>query len=423
MGRLFGGFPDARQAPQAAPAGEPTAPPLGSARRDGPDAPVDILAVNRVSFFGGAERVILTAAAAAATHGWKTTLACPPGELAQQAQASGLPVRPIEVCSLSRTQMGLSPRRWTHSVQQLRRARRAILELAEASHARILHIHHPVVAVQAAPAARACRIPLIWHVHETAPMDLGYRILGEAAVSAADMIIGVSEASCEMVRALGAPEARIRRIYNAAAPQFFDRIEPAEGPFGDGPNIGAFGVLEPRKGHADLIRACARLTTSWPGLQLWIVGGISFKHHARLPDDLRALARELGVADRVHLLGRRDDIPQLMARMDAVVSASIASESLPTVLVEACAAGRPVLGTDVGGTREIIRNGVTGLLTRPGHPEELAGALNILLSPVGRGMGERARADAQLRFSLSRFAADLDGCYGDLVDARRERRA
>jgi glycosyltransferase involved in cell wall biosynthesis len=74
-----------------------------------------------------------------------------------------------------------------------------------------------------------------------------------------------------------------------------------------------------------------------------------------------------------------------------------------------------VLGTDVGGTREIIENGETGVLARPGAPAELAEGLALLLSDAGRVMARRAQAQARVRFSPARFAADLDHCYRELA--------
>lgn len=417
------------QAPLAADTQRATAPVLdygdqaltGEFRR-APAAAADVLVVNRVGFFGGVERVILTAAAGAATHGWKTTLACPAGELADKAQSRRIPVRKIEACSLSRSQVGRSPGAWAHTAGQMRRWSYAILEAASATQACILHVHHPAVALQARRTARLRNVPLIWHVHETAPIPLAYRALGTMAARSCDMILCVSEASRAMVLELGAPEKRARLVYNAVEPRFFEPVQPDPATHEGGPSVGVFGVLEPRKGHADLIRACAALTDQWPTLKLWIVGGLSFERHEAYCAQLKKLAGELGIGDRVHFTGRRDDIPEQMARMDVVVSSSICSESLPTVLIEACALGVPVLGTDVGGAREIIRHGETGLLAPPHAPYALATHLDVLLSAAGRRMAERARLDAHKRFSPARFAAELDECYQQMAWRRGERR-
>jgi glycosyltransferase involved in cell wall biosynthesis len=382
------------------------------------DENADVLVVNRVGFFGGVERVILTAATATAALGWRTTLACPPGILADRARSRRIRVQPVEVCSLSRTQLGRSPAAWARTAGQVRRASRAIWRAASAAEARILHVHHPTVALQARHAARRGGARLIWHVHETAPIPLAYRALGALAARSADLVLCVSEASRAMALELGAPESRARVVYNAVEPQFLERVRPHRLALDSEPSIGVFGVLEPRKGHADLIRACAALTGRWPTLSLWIVGGPGAGAFDRYRDELKCLARELGLGDRVHFVGPRDDIPELMAGMDAVVSASVRSESLPTVLIEACALGVPVLGTDVGGAREIIRHGETGFLAPPGEPEALASNLALLLSGAGRSLADRARAEARTRFAPARFAADLDEGYREMAERR-----
>ena len=112
-----------------------------------------------------------------------------------------------------------------------------------------------------------------------------------------------------------------------------------------------------------------------------------------------------------------------MARMDAVVSASVCSESLPTELIEACAVGRPVIGTRVGAAAEIIRHRANGLLVSPAAPRELAHAIDLVLSPIGAALARRARADAQSRFSPERFATDLDACYRAVTAQRVAGRA
>jgi glycosyltransferase involved in cell wall biosynthesis len=101
---------------------------------------------------------------------------------------------------------------------------------------------------------------------------------------------------------------------------------------------------------------------------------------------LERVARELGVADRVHLLGYRDDIDALLAQADVVVLPSWI-EGLPVVVLEAMAHAKPVIATPVGGTAEAVVDGETGLLVPPRDVERLANAIRELV-----GDGERARS-------------------------------
>jgi glycosyltransferase involved in cell wall biosynthesis len=391
------------------------------ALRYGAQPAADVVAINRVGFLGGVERVLLNAATALTDRGWTTALVCPPGELAAEARANGMPLYVAELGPMSGGQIGRSAEAWLRLASRMRRGSEAILAAARSARGRIIHVHHPLVAVQARRAARQLKTPIIWHVHETAPMSAAYRTVGSLAARSCDLAICVSKASRDMAGALGVPQARLRLIYNAADPRFFDPVEMDREPWPPGPHIGLFGVLEPRKGHADLIRALAIASAAWPTLQLWLVGGTSFERHADYKAALERLAQGLGVAERVHFTGRRTDVPQLMKRMNAVVSASVCSESLPTTLIEACALGLPTVGTDVGGTSEIIRHCHNGVLVPPGSPADLARGIDLALSPAGRLLGRRAHADARLRFSPARFAADLHDCYRELMLNETER--
>jgi glycosyltransferase involved in cell wall biosynthesis len=392
---------------------------LHPTRRARPVARARVLAVNRVGFLGGVERVLLTAAASLRPLGWPTLLACPPGDLAAEARRQGVAVRETGLSSLSLADLRRSALGAAQTVSQVYRSRQEILALADDSGAEVLHAHHPAGVLQAAGAARRLGLPLIWHVHETSPMAPAYRLLARQVVGACSLFICVSKASREMLDELGVPRDRVRLIYNAVDPLFLGP-RPATPPLEGGPHVGVFGVLEPRKGHADLIRACASLKRTWPGLTLWVVGGESYARSTPYRAELQRLAAEVGLAD-VRFTGRRADIPELMTQMDVVVSASVAAESLPTVLLEASALGRPVLATEVGGAREIVRDGETGRVVPPGAPERLARALAEMLDGQGPALGERARVSARLRFSPQGFARAMADAYSELEVERMAR--
>lgn len=374
----------------------------------------DVLAINRVGFFGGVERVILGAAAAAQSHGWNTCLICPPGPLTERAAERGLATLPGDVKSLSAAEVFQSPWATATSLEGARRAAAQIRQAAVATGARILHAHHPASALQAAWAARTLRLPLIWHVHETAPMRASYWLAAELVKSSVRRFLCVSKPSADMILGLGAPADRIRLVHNAVDPEFLEGTREAA-PWPGGPHVGLFGVLEPRKGHADLIQACAALNDLYPDLQLWIVGGEGVQRRPGYEDDLRRLADSLGLGERVRFTGARSDVPDLMRRMHVVVSASVEAESLPTVILEACALGVPVLATDVGGTSEIVRHCRTGFIVPPGAPSRLASGLALLLTPTGRTFAQRAKLDVRRRFSQEQFAASLHACYAELA--------
>ncbi|MBV9376515.1 MAG: glycosyltransferase [Alphaproteobacteria bacterium] len=371
-----------------------------------------VLTISRVSHLGGVERIVLSAAEAARVHGFRPVLACPvPGRLAEEMARRDLPVRAARI---ERGRATVSPWGLARALSGFRRGARDVLRLALQEQAGLLHVHHPVTAIQARMATKVLGVPLLIHVHETLPMPPLYALLARLVRASCTLWLCVSEASRRMVRALGVAEESVKLLYNAVEASFLDTPRPAAGLAGPGPHLGLFGVLEPRKGHAVFLRALSMLD-KFPSAQAWIVGAVSFADHRSYLDKLRGLARELGIGERVHFLGHRNDVPELMAAMDAIALASTGFESLPTVLIEACALGRPVVASDVGGVREVITHGKTGLIVPPGDARALALALASILSPAGAQLGLQARADAQRRFTPERFGNELADCYRRLL--------
>lgn len=185
---------------------------------------------------------------------------------------------------------------------------------------------------------------------------------------------------------------------------------------GDGPIVGAVGRLQEVKRHADLVEAAAIVSRQFAdvrtdlrtGLRVLIAG----ECFEPVYSDLRRRAARLGMADRVHLLGERRDLPDLLQIMDVYVQSS-ASEGMSNALLEAMAAGRPVVATAVGGTPEVVTDGETGLLVPAAEPARLADAIAALLADPARArrVGEAARARVERDFSASRMLArHLDGC-------------
>lgn len=141
------------------------------------------------------------------------------------------------------------------------------------------------------------------------------------------------------------------------------------------PLIGMFGRLAAWKGQMVFIEALA-LT---PGCTGAIIGGPLFGEEA-FEQALRARIAELGLQNRIHLLGFRDDIPALMKAMDIIVHASTAPEPFGRVIVEAMLAAKPIIAARDGGVMEIIEPGITGWLTPPGNPAALAATLQSAIN-------------------------------------------
>lgn len=383
-----------------------------------------VLAISRVGFLGGAERILLNCALGARQHNVSTILACPaagslaPGSLADEAARHGIAVIPTHI---DRSKVSFSPREWLRLRQALQRGAQEILDLAARHSISLLHAHHPIGALYALKAARQRRLPLVLHVHETLPLPPLYALVARWVMPHCARFIAVSEAGCALLRRLGAPPPKIRLIYNSVDSRFLAHPQPVpelhHARLDPGPQIGLFGVLEPRKGQEDFIAAAAAIKDRHPQAQFWIVGGLSFTENHAYRQRLQQLAQQNGLAERVHFTGHCSNVPQWMAGMDMVVLASRARESLPTVLIEAAALGKRLVATDIGGVREIVRDGHTGLVVAPRDPSALATAMDRMLGPAGGAMAERAGRDARQRFAPDRFNQQICEVYSSLLEA------
>lgn len=141
--------------------------------------------------------------------------------------------------------------------------------------------------------------------------------------------------------------------------------------------LGTVGRLNPVKDQAGLVRAFALLKRRMPESALVIAGD------GQLRDELVALAAEQGVADSVFFLGMRDDVADLLEALDVFVLSSL-SEGYSMALLEACAAGLPIVATNVGGNGEIVQPGINGVMVPPSDPDVLAAAIGELLRDPGR---------------------------------------
>jgi len=198
-------------------------------------------------------------------------------------------------------------------------------------------------------------------------------------------------------------------IPNGVAPEFFACPEPLPGWKGTGPTVLFVGRLEPRKGLAYLVRAFLRLKPAFPRLRLLVVGRDDKRQQERamavVPARLRPDLVFVGAVPQA-------DLPSYYASADVFCAPSLGGESFGIVLAEAMAVGLPVVCSDIGGYRDVVRDGSEGLLVPPRDPEALATALGGLLDNPARraAMGEAARGVAG-RYAWQVVAAEVAEVY------------
>jgi glycosyltransferase involved in cell wall biosynthesis len=175
------------------------------------------------------------------------------------------------------------------------------------------------------------------------------------------------------------------------------------------PCIGIAGNIQEWKGQRIVVEALG-LLHDHPAVHCVIAGGV---HRAgeRYAAELHARVAALGLGERVHVVGFRHDIPDVMNAWDVVVHASIRPEPFGRVILEGMLLGKPVIATAAGGVPELIDDGATGFLVPPGDAQALADRLRQVLRVDGQEIGARARDWARRQFSLARQVAEMSEIY------------
>jgi glycosyltransferase involved in cell wall biosynthesis len=177
--------------------------------------------------------------------------------------------------------------------------------------------------------------------------------------------------------------------------------------------VGTVGWLLPIKGPMHLLRAMSFVWQSHPETDLVYVG------KGDLEKELREEAFRMGVSERVSFLGWRDDVPEIMQVLDVFVLPSL-NEGMGRVLVEAMAAGKPIVASNVGGIPDLIIQGENGLLVPAGDAEALAGGIEFFITnpEKRREMGERGRKMA-VRYGSDSMVQKIDQLYRELLGKKK----
>lgn len=275
--------------------------------------------------------------------------------------------------------------------------------------------------VLAALATALVRRPLIWHLHDIIDSDhfgaLQRRLQITLANARAARVIVPSTAAARAFVAAGGDARIVRVVANGLDVTPDPRPRPvlrqALG-LPQAPLVGVFSRLAPWKGQHIVLAALAEL----PGVHAVVAGAPLFGESAYLRE-LQAQAVALDIADRVHFLGQRDDVPLLMQAVDAVVHPSIHPEPFGRTLVEAMLGGTPVVATRTGAAAEILEDGRAGILVPPADSAALVAALAALLADPATAAQQvthardRARSHYGVARMRSEIAALIDGVVGE----------
>lgn len=310
------------------------------------------------------------------------------------------------------------------------RALIALIRIAREFRPEIVHTHTAKAGFLGRLAALTVRPrPLIVHTYHGHVLEgyFGrartalYRVLERLLARVSDALIGVSAATVDDLVRLGvAPRERFRVVRLGLDLEPLARLGPEPGTrlrkrlgLGRDDVLAVFaGRLVQIKRVDVLLRAVAIARGGSARLQLALVGD------GPLREPLGRLARELGIGDAVHFLGYRSDLAAPLAAAELAVLTSD-NEGTPVWLIEAAAAGRPAVATDVGGVRDVV-GGEMGLLAPPGDCVAIAHALSELVDDPARrvAMGRTARRHVMERYSAARLVSDVERLYESLARSR-----
>jgi glycosyltransferase involved in cell wall biosynthesis len=261
-------------------------------------------------------------------------------------------------------------------------------------------------------AARLAGRPVIWHIHSILSgweLKICCAILKNVNVN---RIIAISKAVARpFLERCACPDKKVTIVYNGVDYERFGANEVEARKALDIPAdckvIGYIGQLAQWKGVEDFIRAAECVLEQQPKVIFLIIGEVLYgrRKEREYKEYLVELTNKLGINDHVRFLGKRVDIPELLAAMDILVVPSIKPEPLSLALLEGMAAGKTVVACSHGGPAEIIQDKIDGRLFAPGDHKGLSSVIfELLLDPDSvKRLGQAARHKIEERFTLDHF--------------------
>jgi glycosyltransferase involved in cell wall biosynthesis len=356
--------------------------------------------------FAGTERYMLDLGCALSDLGVEAMIACPtPSLLAERASAEGLTVIPVQKVGLVN-----------------RPAVKTLVEMFQSGRLDIVHANNGRTMLASALAVRKARTGrFVATQHFLDPEHVGHTGPKAAIFHAAHRwvsrhmahCIAISEAVRDGVLRRGeASEQKVTTILNGIRPLDPHKLSSPQqiraelGIDCETPLIVCAARLEREKDVRSLIAAMTEVKAAFPNVRCVIAG------QGAQQEMLTAQIAEARLQGTVQLLGFRTDAQALMQAGDVFVLPSLA-EPFGLVILEAMSLGRPVIATDVGGPREIVEPGVTGLLVPPSDPPALAAAIRKLFvdRQATQMMGRRGQERFETRFTADRMAQDMLALY------------
>ncbi len=383
-----------------------------------------LLIVNHAVEIGGAERVLLRFLDRMDRGLFSPALACPhAGPLTEEAAARGLEVHlgypAARLLEVRRKGLGASrPAALAYPLDMARTVAGLSRLIRERGYDLVL-TNSAKADIYGSAAARLAGRPVVWRLHDIVDYDafsrLNVLLFRVFAALFASRVLAVSQAVREALVARGVSGEKVAVVYNGIDIGGSDRVAERAGvreEWGleeDAPVAGLVGRLVDWKGPDRFLEAAALVSAEMPRARFMLVGDAIFGE-ADYVYRLKRMAARLGLGESVVFTGFREDAQRIMAGLDVLVHASLLPDPLPTVLIEAMSLGLPVVAADAGGVREIVEDGVTGMVVRPGDARAMKEAMLAVLSAPGKAeeMGAAGRRRARELFDIEARSRQLE---------------
>jgi len=380
-----------------------------------------VLYVNHTDRVSGGEHSLLTLLGSLPSD-VEPTVACPQGELAARLSEIGVEHVPIQGTDGS---LRLHALRTPQALLEMARAAAQVRAAARAHRADVVHANSIRAGLVATAATTAP--PTVVHVRDCLPPGaasaLSLRAIGRAQALIAN--------SAHTRAGLGRVGEGAHVVHNAVDLARFDACVLDRGEArarlglpSEGAVLAVVAQITPWKGQDDAIAVLASLVRRHPGARLLLIGSAKFDSsatrydNAAYLDSLRRQAGALGLSSAVHFLGERDDVPEILRAVDLLLVPSW-EEPFGRSIVEAMAAGVPVVATAVGGPPELLGDGESGITLPPQQPRVWARVVEELLGDPARmaAMGERGRRQARRRFGAESHAGAVLEVYEEVTSS------
>ncbi len=353
-----------------------------------------LLLLDQFSDPGGAQQGLLDLLPAIRERGWEARVGLPgAGEMFQRVRDEGFAAERIECGPYKSGRKSVADvARFLQGTPRLARQIEALAEGVDA-----VYVNGPRL-LPAAALARL-RAHVVFHSHSLIGLGMMRRLAGWSLRRMDAAVIG----NCEFVAAVWRPYARhVSVIYNGVSGG--DALPPpgAPRPF---PTVACIGRIAPEKGQLEFLAAAETIHATVPGARFAVIGAALFGEAAAERYDRAVRARAAGLP--VEFRGWVEDVYAALAGVDLLLVPSAPHEATTRVILEAYAAGVPVIAFASGGIPEVVDNGVTGFLSN--SVEEMAAtAIALLRDPARRAsMSVGARMCWERRFTLERYQREV----------------